>query len=550
MAKLNELLVAGPARFLETIQGNIATADKAIYDSSGKIIASTYLPLSGGTMTGRITANGKLSLPTSGTSWVNGMTLTNASIAITTQQTSGSYHPILAVKTYNSHVVNLGGINDYVGFYGYKAGRTENATDWSFRFDASTGNITHTGSITSSGGFIGNASTATKLATAKAIQTNLASTSSAPFDGSANITPGVTGTLAIGNGGTGATSAINALANLDARYRWTATVKCATWSRLCYVAFQASVVGAKYILNIGATRNSVVYNDTFLVTAHHSSNGKIIKLAGHNYSNGYQVRLLVDSSGNSYFELYDNCNSATNSTTQTVYCNLFPISTGAVTRYTSFTDGSTLPTNFTVKQTMTVDNTDIQANLSGNATTATTATKLGSSTVGGTAKPIYLNAGTATACSSTVGSTTQPVYMNGGTVTACTYTLGKSVPSNAVFTDTTYSAATTSAAGLMSASDKSKLDGIASGANAYSLPTATSSTLGGVKIGSNITVSSGTISLSKANVTSALGYTPPTTNTNTTYSLSLSGTTITLTGSDGSTSSITLPTYDGTVVWE
>lgn len=51
----------------------------------------------------------------------------------------------------------------------------------------------------------------------------------------------------------------------------------------------------------------------------------------------------------------------------------------------------------------------------------------------------------------------------------------------------------------------------------YTLPTASSSTLGGVKIGSNITVSSGTISLTKANVVSALGYTPPTTNT--TYSL-------------------------------
>ena len=47
----------------------------------------------------------------------------------------------------------------------------------------------------------------------------------------------------------------------------------------------------------------------------------------------------------------------------------------------------------------------------------------------------------------------------------------------------------------------------------YTLPAATSSTLGGVKIGSNITVSSGTISLTKANVTSALGYTPPTTDT-------------------------------------
>lgn len=42
----------------------------------------------------------------------------------------------------------------------------------------------------------------------------------------------------------------------------------------------------------------------------------------------------------------------------------------------------------------------------------------------------------------------------------------------------------------------------------YSLPTATVSVLGGVKIGSNISVSSGTISLTSANVTSALGFTP------------------------------------------
>lgn len=42
----------------------------------------------------------------------------------------------------------------------------------------------------------------------------------------------------------------------------------------------------------------------------------------------------------------------------------------------------------------------------------------------------------------------------------------------------------------------------------YTLPTASSSVLGGVKVGSNITLSSETISLSKSNVTSALGYTP------------------------------------------
>lgn len=76
--------------------------------------------------------------------------------------------------------------------------------------------------------------------------------------------------------------------------------------------------------------------------------------------------------------------------------------------------------------------------------------------------------------------------------------------------DTTYGNATTSAAGLMSATDKAKLDGIDSKANKYVLPNATASTLGGVKVGSNITVSSGIISITKSNVTDALGYIPMT----------------------------------------
>ena len=53
------------------------------------------------------------------------------------------------------------------------------------------------------------------------------------------------------------------------------------------------------------------------------------------------------------------------------------------------------------------------------------------------------------------------------------------------------SAATQSAVGLMSAADKKKLDGIATGANAYSLPTASSSTLGGVKTTSTVASNSG-----------------------------------------------------------
>ena len=44
---------------------------------------------------------------------------------------------------------------------------------------------------------------AATLTTARTFQTNLASTSTASFNGSANVTPGVTGTLPVANGGTG-----------------------------------------------------------------------------------------------------------------------------------------------------------------------------------------------------------------------------------------------------------------------------------------------------------------------------------------------------------
>ena len=54
------------------------------------------------------------------------------------------------------------------------------------------------------------------------------------------------------------------------------------------------------------------------------------------------------------------------------------------------------------------------------------ASKLGTSTVGSASKPIYLNAGSATACSSTVGSASKPIYMNAGTLTACSTTIGGS----------------------------------------------------------------------------------------------------------------------------
>jgi len=57
----------------------------------------------------------------------------------------------------------------------------------------------------------------------------------------------------------------------------------------------------------------------------------------------------------------------------------------------------------------------------------------------------------------------------------------------------------------------------------YNLPAATSSKLGGVMIGDNISVTSaGKISVTKNNITNALGYTPP--SSNTTYNIATTST--------------------------
>ena len=59
-------------------------------------------------------------------------------------------------------------------------------------------------------------------------------------------------------------------------------------------------------------------------------------------------------------------------------------------------------------------------------------------------------------------------------------------------TNTTYNAATPSANGLMSAADKSKLDNIASNANNYTLPNASTSTRGGVLMAAAVADLAGT----------------------------------------------------------
>ncbi len=128
------------------------------------------------------------------------------------------------------------------------------------------------------------------------------------------------------------------------------------------------------------------------------------------------------------------------------------------------------------------------------------------------------------------------------------FTVGTNVPADAKFTDTVYTHPTSHDAsminGLAKVATSGSYDDLSNKPtipSAYTLPTASSDVLGGVKTGSNITNSSGTISITKDNVTGALGYTPP------------NGTFIPLSGSRGNIAGYNTPssvsanvTIDGT----
>ena len=96
---------------------------------------------------------------------------------------------------------------------------------------------------------------------------------------------------------------------------------------------------------------------------------------------------------------------------------------------------------------------NVQTQLNTKASSSHTHNYAGSSSVGGAAT-------SANKLNTNAGSANQPVYFANGVPVTCAYTIGKSVPSDAKFTDTTYGTVTTSTNGLMSASDKSKLDGM------------------------------------------------------------------------------------------
>lgn len=147
----------------------------------------------------------------------------------------------------------------------YPVGVTSGATTTLKRDTSITMNGGTVTATTFSGALSGNASTATALATSRTFRTNLASTTAVSFDGSSNVTPGVTGTLPIANGGTGATSTTGSSCaasqlfpenvGTDATFFFTRTN---SWANVGYTALS----GVKTLLGLSDSGQQQIRSDT------------------------------------------------------------------------------------------------------------------------------------------------------------------------------------------------------------------------------------------------------------------------------------------------
>ena len=160
-----------------------SSATKATQDGSGNTITSTYLKLSGGTMTGA--AIGK----STASSWINGQKNAAGGWNLTDATDTGSYWPWMRqTNTSSGKWFSMGTLNNSLYIIGSTTSRTENSYDYGWRFDLSNGYLY--GNF--SGSLSGNASTATKLS-------NTPSNTTTFLRGDNTWSNTLTGTLKIGN---------------------------------------------------------------------------------------------------------------------------------------------------------------------------------------------------------------------------------------------------------------------------------------------------------------------------------------------------------------
>ena len=158
----------------------------------------------------------------------------------------------------------------------------------------------------------------------------------------------------------------------------------------------------------------------FAISVGYNGHISITQLCG--YKGGQlidKVRVVYNNSGNCYFDYYMKTSNYNNSYKVTILAGDFK----TLQDIALVTDAGGTVFEFTTTNGC-KSNYGFTGDLSGNASSAS---KLGTN----------------------AGSATNPVYFSSGVPVACTYSLNKTVPSDAKFTDTTYSTATSSTLGLV-----------------------------------------------------------------------------------------------------
>lgn len=164
--------------------------------------------------------------------------------------------------------------------------------------------------------------------------------------------------------------------------RWEAISQGQKWSRLYYVWGVNGYEGTSGILSITATRGSTVYNATFLITSSHAGSNFVhcTEIDSCNYTQ-IKVRTVCKLDGTYYFEIYDTASSIAAGTTQKWHCCFIPLAATNITTYTSFTDGTTIPSGYTASNEFTTTGHQAAAaikNISRSGTTFTATRQDGS----------------------------------------------------------------------------------------------------------------------------------------------------------------------------
>ena len=315
-----------------------------------------------------------------------------------------------------------------------------------------------TGSNTLASITVGKATSADKLATARTIITNLASTNSSAFDGSANITPGISGILPVANGGTGSNS-LNSITVGNATIANSIRFNIIPTNTDLNTITTPGEYGSGTDVDTGTLKNLpyAVKSDNTAESFHLSvfyniNNGHIKQVLSTYYGGEIWFREIVDGNKVTAWAKFNSGTADKLATARTIITNLASTSAASFDGTANVTPGVTgvLPV----------------------ANGGTGSNSLSSITVG---------KATADANGNNINSTyVKSVTYSGHTVTV-TKGNGTTSTFNTADTNTTYPVATTTANGLMSSTDKTKLNGIATGAevnqNAFSNVTVGTTTI-------------------------------------------------------------------------